>query len=193
MYLHFYVYAYLRKDGTPYYIGKGKNNRAHRSLHNIRPPKDKSQIIFLERHLSEIGALALERRYIRWYGRKDNKTGILRNLTDGGEGTAGLIQTDEHKAKISNALKGIIRGPHTEERKQQIKEFWAGKPKPWASRPGTLNTFYGKEHSIETKEQLSKARQGDKNPMFGRKQNRICCLKCQKDLPVNIFSGTHLC
>jgi len=107
-----YVYAYLREDGTPYYIGKGKDNRAFDKQHTISVPKDKSRIVFLETNLSDLGALALERRYIRWYGRKDLGTGILRNLTDGGDGTSGriwissYIQTEEHKRKNSIANSG---------------------------------------------------------------------------------------
>jgi hypothetical protein len=104
----YYVYAYLRQDGSPYYIGKGTKKRAwvKCSNDNIRPPKDLTRIIIVESNLTEIGAFALERRLIKWYGRKDKGTGILRNMTDGGDGAIGVIRTEKHKQSISKAIKG---------------------------------------------------------------------------------------
>jgi hypothetical protein len=110
----FYTYAYLDHAGNPYYIGKGEGDRAwkHKSKERIQPISE-DLIIVLEQNLTEIGAFALERRYIAWFGRKDLGTGILENKTNGGEGCSGIIQTSDSRSKKSNALKGIKRSEET--------------------------------------------------------------------------------
>lgn len=112
----YYVYAYLRKDGTPYYIGKGKNDRAWKK-HAVKLPTNPHNIVILESNLSELGAWALERRYIKWYGRKDLHTGILRNLTDGGDGPAGKTPWN----------KGKKLPPFSDETKQKIRKSAIGR------------------------------------------------------------------
>ena len=136
-YYGFYVYIYLRKDGSPYYVGKGKGKRAW-AKHSIRIPTDPKLIIIVETQLTEIGAFAIERRLIRWYGRKDLGEGTLRNLSDGGDGSSGRKISDEEKIRTSLLMSRLNSGTGNPMFGK------TGKDCPSFGKTGELSSRYGK-------------------------------------------------
>ena len=61
----YYVYLYLREDGTPYYVGKGRGRRAFKnSGRRLTKPSDETRIIFHSENLTEHDAFALEKELI---------------------------------------------------------------------------------------------------------------------------------
>ncbi len=119
----YYTYAYLREDGTPYYIGRGKGGRAFDATHRIKvPPKDR--VLFLKQNLTYEEASEHEIYMIAVLGRKDLGTGILRNLTDGGEGRPGPKPKKEAE-KISKSLTGKVMPGEV---KQKISKTKTGVP-----------------------------------------------------------------
>lgn len=161
----FYTYAYLREDKTPYYIGKGTRDRIYSKNRRIKPPKDKSRIIFLKQNLTEEEAFKHEIYIIAMFGRKDLGTGILHNKTDGGEGVSGFLHSEEDKRKISKLNKGKKL---TADHKKKISESNKGKSKTITeklkqsviNRAKARTGIPGFKHSKETKIKISEALKG---------------------------------
>jgi hypothetical protein len=153
----FYTYAYLRKNNTPYYIGKGEKHRAYNKNHNnvYVPPKER--VLFLKKGLLEEEAFKHEIYMISIFGRKDLGTGILHNKTNGGDGSSGRIATEsqkkkqsekmkgrkgptiseEHRKKLSLSHMGIKKGPPSEKTKNKISKALKNKNQIPPSQKGT--------------------------------------------------------
>jgi hypothetical protein len=131
----FYTYLWLRENGTPYYAGKGKGERAFsRSKRTYYPPPDKNRILMQE-FPDEATAFEAEIFLISFYGRKDLGTGCLRNLTDGGEGSSGWVPSATTRDKM--------------------RTIRLGKP-----RPDVSEKLRGRPVSAETRQKISIARTG---------------------------------
>ena len=140
----YYVYAYLNENNIPYYIGKGKNKRAF-AKHRVPVPVDYTKIVFLEKNLSEIGAVAIERRMIDWYGRTDLNTGILLNRN----GFGGFSWTEEQKSaikgrKVSESTKSKLRSANlgkkaSQETREKLSKIRLGKKQARCTEQGRAN------------------------------------------------------
>jgi hypothetical protein len=181
----FYTYLWLREDGTPYYVGKGSGDRAYnQNGHRMRKPLDDSRIMVHEFE-SEDDAFFAEMFLISFYGRSDNGTGCLSNLTDGGENPpswkgrkrseenirksaearTGLKRTEEQKRRISEAHKGQVswmKGKHHSEiSNQKNREAHLGK-----THVGIKHPFCKKGHDLNVTSYV--------NPNTGNRTCRVC-------------------
>ena len=181
----YYVYAYLRnKDSstasanTPYYIGKGKGRRMYEK-HKVNLPRDYKRIQIIDQQLSESEAVHLEILLIAKYGRKDIGTGILRNRTNGGEGTAGRITSASTKEKISAANLGRQK---SSSHKEKLSKSALGRPTSQLQKETASNIHKGKVTSAKTKELMRVA---------ALTRAKTVCVHCNKEFTNSMYVRWH--
>lgn len=176
---NYYVYALIDpRNGQPFYIGKGKMidglNRKYRRIKEHLDCVDKQNpfktriVEKLKRagtpagyeiiceHLNEVESFDKEKELIERYGKRINNTGILVNMTDGGEGSSGHLWTEDQKANRSVTAKAWHKNnknpfegkTHTE----LTRKIISNKNKKYLETHP--NNMLGKHHSDETKELL---------------------------------------
>lgn len=116
----FFIYAHYRNDtGQPFYIGRGKKRSESRSptINSVyeRAFSKKDRGSYWSNVVSKYGytveilldnltyeeANEKEIEFIARYGRKRSKTGILVNMTDGGEGNVGCSPKESTRKLLS--------------------------------------------------------------------------------------------
>ena len=109
-----YVYRHIRLDkNEPFYIGIGSDSNYSRAYsrknrnniwHSIANKSDFKVEIMID-DISKDDACKKEMEYISLYGKIVNSTGILANMTDGGDGITGYSHNTTTKLAISDKKK----------------------------------------------------------------------------------------
>jgi|SRR6202453_2225043 len=168
-----YVYRHIRLDQNgPFYIGIGKDNageykRAHsiyirnRYWKNITAKTEYEVEIIID-GIEWDEACNKEKEFIQLYGRRDLRKGPLINLTDGGEGFANLLITDEAKRKMSIA--GKNRKPPSAETRAKLSKHAKARPITKEMREKMASKLRGRPQPEWQRKILSHAAMGKKVP-----------------------------
>ena len=122
------VYRHIDNFGKTFYIGIGKGedrafDYSHRSDFWKRyANKYGVSTEILTKGISFDKAKELEVLLISEYGRRDLGTGVLVNMTDGGEGSLGRKQSKEEKQKRANSNRGKKRSYITKKRMSESRK-----------------------------------------------------------------------
>jgi hypothetical protein len=154
-------YYHKRLDtGEVFYVGIGTPSRPYEDKHrnnywNNIVEKVGYEVILVEKNLSWDEACEWEKMKIKEIGRRDLGLGPLVNMTDGGEGTQGVLITEERRVNISLATKEAMSNPEVQKR---LSESHLG-IKPWNTGKsvfvGEENPNFGNKWSDEQKNQMS--------------------------------------
>lgn len=150
----YYLYRHVRLDkNVPFYIGIG-GKEADKGEYYYRAKRTSNRNkIWNDVYKGCMGNICVdivlesnswafikekEKEFISLYGRKNNNTGILANMTDGGDGSVGAIYTQERRKKQSDAIKN---SPNNLKGKK-LPKSWVDKIRN--AKIGKLNPCYGK-------------------------------------------------
>lgn len=195
-----YVYQHIRLDTNEvFYVGIGKTK--YRAYNKSTRNNYWKRIVNKAGYLVEIiteditweEACQKEKELIKYYGRRNKGSGTLVNMTDGGEGYAGMKRhsfsqdhkeklsssnkckklSQEHKQKLSIAIKGKKLKPLSEEHKQKLSNAIKGRSFSEESKKKMSDAHKGKKLSQEHKQNLSSAHKGIPRP-------KLTCTYCGK-------------
>lgn len=164
-----YLYRHVRLDkNQPFYVGIGVRENYRRAKTIVRRNKFWKNVVNKTAWEFEIilddltweQALEKEKEFISIYGRSDLNKGTLTNLTDGGDGTLGMIVSDEFRKRLSVVNTGKKL---TAEHSRKISLANKGRTFSKETKIKMSETAKGRKASPGTRAKMSAMRMGNKS------------------------------